>query len=266
LARAWESSDAFVMRDGPSALSAHLGALPTETLDVEWRRAAFASLGAEIHPDATSLSREGGVASLGAAPEHGALTPWGHVLRFPRQGLDHDERFVSLPYANPTGGALFGYALETWAVRYALGDAAQTVMAAVVSVEVPYAPSSELVLTPRVTPVRDLRIEEQSADSDSVGVGTTPLVRWSAGTSPATSYVLALHEVSNVGGLTRIAHVGAILTTRTEARVPPGLLEEGRSYVLLVRAVHDAVSAEEHPFRRSLPHAVADRLSAFITP
>jgi hypothetical protein len=98
--------------------------------------------------------------------------------------------------------------------------------------------TATVATTTALGPVRFVQYEDGgSAFSDRGGVGTTPLLRWTAPAigTPA-GYVVRVIRLDNVGGATRGTFVGAIATTATSLRLPPGLLEHGKTYFASIDA------------------------------
>jgi len=66
-------------------------------------------------------------------------------------------------------------------------------------------------------------------------------------------------------GLTSLAVVGAVQSTSDTVAVPPGILEPGRHYTIAVRAIRaPGADVEAHPYRPSLPRAIADAWTAIL--
>jgi hypothetical protein len=89
---------------------------------------------------------------------------------------------------------------------------------------------------PVVSPVREPKVEGQSAFGALSGVSTTPTLTWSApGIGTPSSYVVSLWQIPST-------QVAVLFTTDTSMTLPPGLMEEGSSYYFQItaRAVNGA--------------------------
>jgi hypothetical protein len=112
-------------------------------------------------------------------------------------------------------------------------------------------------LAPRLGPVRNLRINGQSASDGLTGVGSTPTVSWDPpelGT--ATRYFI---HVTPLGGSLR-AHV---VTSETQVRLPLGLVP-GTQFLVKVTATRGAGTAS--PYEGELPLDLAEAITGILSP
>ena len=122
-------------------------------------------------------------------------------------------------------------------------------------------------LAPMVGPVAP-QIAGLDALGDLAGVGTTPLLKWSLPSlGEATHYEVDIWEVYANGTMTARRPVASFLTTGRKIEVPTGVLEVGKAYVAVFRAVWSPDDEPEGaPFRSGLPRAVAETLSGVLQP
>jgi hypothetical protein len=111
--------------------------------------------------------------------------------------------------------------------------------------------TATVATSPVLGPVRSVLFEDNaSAFTQRGGIGTTPLLKW---TAPAlgtpNGYVVRVLRLDNEGGSTQIRFVGAFTTTATSLRLPPGILEAGKWYFAAIDARQGAGSLIADPLR-----------------
>ncbi len=112
-------------------------------------------------------------------------------------------------------------------------------------------------LAPRLGPVRNLRINGQSASAGLTGVGATPTVSWEPpelGT--ATRYFV---QVTGPG----LTGQSPVVTSGTEVRLPPGLVP-GAPFAVKVTATRGA--GTRSPYEGELPLDMADAMTGILSP
>jgi hypothetical protein len=272
LARALEVPATFAMTDGTdNRIAGALVEVPrVETVALDWRRSQFEAQCAAIHPDASVLTEELGVAAVPGGDECGARRPWNHLIHVPPIGATTDADLGDVAYGNPYPAAwgVFGFAHATCVILYELSGASRTAQAATLSVMDQVAAFGAGPIVPALTPVTDLRVNGADATDGLTGAGIHPTISWSAPvTGTPTHFVVAVFEVYVNYGMTSVGLVAALQTTASEAVIPPGMMESGRHYTFLVRAVSEpATDAEAAPFRASLPFASADAYTGIVDP
>jgi hypothetical protein len=129
--------------------------------------------------------------------------------------------------------------------------------------------TATVATTPTLGPVRFVQYEDGgSAFTPRSGVGTTPLLKW---TAPAigtpTGYVVRVARLDNVGGATRGSFISAIATTATSLRLPPGLLEAGKTYFASIDARQGTGNLVAAPLRKlGWPRASSRVVTADFSP
>ncbi|WP_342378767.1 hypothetical protein NVS55_05145 [Myxococcus stipitatus] len=121
-------------------------------------------------------------------------------------------------------------------------------------------------LTPRLSPVRNPRVNGVSLFQPATGVTPTPVVTWDApelGT-PRLYQLSVLRIRADAENVTRVDSVGAIYTRGRSITVPPGLMLPGYSYVLVINASLNETSTPNEPFRDSIPSASATVVGAML--
>jgi hypothetical protein len=240
--------------------------MPTRRRQVRWEpavllqraRAGFPQLmleGARLKVSATpfnvvGLTPAGGalLASAGGDPDR-LPTAFEFSDPFPMnwpRTLEYEIRFLSLL---PLPGG------ESCEYRGTIGGATQFV-------------GDEVAVAVTVAPPTNIEIEGQRAPTRDP-VGLTPRLTWQAPPdSPRpSSYVLFVHAVDDpTPSSPRTSRLRATLyTTELEARLPPGLLEAGRSAFVVVRAVFD-VGHGLSPFLTGNNSSHAEAVSAVFLP
>lgn len=121
---------------------------------------------------------------------------------------------------------------------------------------------------PKVSGPRAVRIGEMDFLEGGAGGETTPLVSWSAPElGKASWYELWVHELFAEGQVTRRSFGPVFTTTSTSLRVPPGVLEAGRSYVFELKAVSvEGVDWRTQLRRQTFPLAETTVLSGIYVP
>ncbi|WP_241757762.1 hypothetical protein [Myxococcus landrumensis] len=121
-------------------------------------------------------------------------------------------------------------------------------------------------LAPRLSPVRNPRVNGVSLFQPASGVTPNPVVTWDApelGT-PRLYRVAVLQLRATPENVTRVDTVGSIYTRGQSVTVPPGLMLPGRTYVLVINASLNETSTPNEPFRDSIPSASATVVGAML--
>jgi len=97
------------------------------------------------------------------------------------------------------------------------------------------------------------------------GVGLTPTLAWDApAPGPADGYTVQLVRLDGVGN-PPWTYAAMIDTAETTLELPPGLLEAGKEYVVIIRAYRRGVQVRA-PLRISLPLDEGVQVTAKFTP
>jgi hypothetical protein len=142
----------------------------------------------------------------------------------------------SFTYGNPLQGALAygGYATYS---TYALPGNPRAFLELGVASTAPLL-TDRIDVRPIVGAVVSPTIDGQDATQDLSGIGSTPLLSWSAPVlGRATAYRVALYVAPPPNVLGAPHAIAFLNTTQTSVRVPPGLLRAGSRHVLIFRAL-----------------------------
>jgi hypothetical protein len=120
---------------------------------------------------------------------------------------------------------------------------------------------------PPVTPVRDPKINGQSAFIETAGATANPLLTWSVpATGPANIYSVQIFRGVVVSGKATLESVALFHTEETSVRIPPDVLQFGESYFAEIRAEVGQGIRVTRPWMRPPRFAFATCLSARFTP
>jgi hypothetical protein len=124
------------------------------------------------------------------------------------------------------------------------------------------------VIAPELSPVRFLRLNGELANQARTGVGLTPRLEWSQPTiGRANSFVIVIFKLTPQGTTLTDTIVSRLIGSSTGLRLPPGVLQEGEAYYLLVNAfTATSFDPGEHPLWNDLDRGRAATVSAPFTP
>jgi hypothetical protein len=259
----------------PATGTAALVTPPTELLELDFRRSAFASTKTLVNPTATDYM---GRLVVGAAPgylEDGwymqTVAPSLVFYTAAGPGMDTDLDLGLVAFGNPfppTWG-VFGVARWLFEVDFLL--AGTTTPAQVFAQNLVVAPAWSFgagPIAPRITPVRSPKLNGTlDATVAQTGVSTTPTVSWLAPTIGAPcSYSVSIFALVAHNTTTKRVYVTSILTGDTTLRIPPGVLESGQSYVFRIEATSGLADPTANPLRSAQETAEADLVTGMITP
>lgn len=124
-------------------------------------------------------------------------------------------------------------------------------------------------IAPRMSPVRNPKLDGGDLFAPASGVGLTPTFTWDPpAVGTATRYsvrIRALVRDPVDSSRTRARLIATFHTSQTSVTVPPGVLEPGGSYMVRIRA-SDPPFPASIPNRTTFPLATADVLSAVFSP
>ncbi len=270
-ARALQAPPSFRISNGQtSTLSGTMTAIERDrTVDLDWRRAEFAALAGDIHADAVPVDQELAVVAMPGGPQTAPRRPYNHLLHVVPNGGATDVDLGAVAYGTPypASWTTYGVARASFAVPFALDGADATVGTAIISLEDQVDAFGAAAIRPPLTPVSAITVDDRDAIARLDGVPVTPVVSVTApDTGTPTHYVYVVLEVYVLNnGLTSLAVVGAVLSTSDTIAIPPGIMTPGRHYTIAVRAVRaPGADVEAHPYRPSLPRALADAWTAIL--
>ncbi len=121
-------------------------------------------------------------------------------------------------------------------------------------------------MAPMISPVRNVRVNGDSAAVARTGVGRSPTVSWDAPSlGTASSYAVTIQPIVRDGAGFRIVAASTFRTTGTSIKLPAFATGAG-SYVLTVTAISSGDrDLTQRPLIGSLPYASADYVTAQIT-
>ena len=125
-------------------------------------------------------------------------------------------------------------------------------------------------LVPTIRPPRSVQIGGVDAYQVRIGVGTGPLVSWtapSAGT--ADYYIVDIERLQISGSTVTFAQAATLRTTETQAQFPTGTLASGNWHVAYVTAFREPTghyATAPAPYRRHFPQDIAQTASAPFLP
>jgi len=123
-----------------------------------------------------------------------------------------------------------------------------------------------LRLTPPVTPPRHPQINGKTLFANQLGVGTAPLLSWTAPeVGTPNRYFVRVFELRVLGTRSQFLPVASLTTTQTSAALPPGLLAAGRLYTITIAATSSSSPATQ-PSRNGLPFSFGTTVSAIVSP
>jgi hypothetical protein len=265
----------LTLADGqPATVTLALTAVTqNKTLTTHWKRSQFEALRAQAGPSAADGPQVIAIDALPGATARGFYGSAPDLVEFfPTGTTDIDDTFT---YGNPfsTGGT----AWDEWAIlRYPFNvpvtaqGGATTQFAAGYFADVPVA---NLVadgnLTPLISGVRNLAINQMDLMSPRTGVGLTPTITWAApAVGTPTSYIVQLFQVTNVSGATRVKLVASFNTKDTSLQIPQTFLASGASFMIAVTAglLPAGTDPTTKPFIAGFPDASFVVASAQFTP
>jgi hypothetical protein len=176
----------------------------------------------------------------------------------------------TINYGNPFPSTWeeVGSITANYSVSYTVPGATAAVEEAVIYNYVAAAALPAAVQAPRISPVRNLKVNGADASTDADNIGLTPTLTWS---DPAigtpTGYIVLAHRLTVSAGATRISEAARFYLGGQTLHIPPDILRAGEYYFFRVIAVTRARGDFENaPFRLTLPSSYAETLSGMFRP
>jgi len=125
-------------------------------------------------------------------------------------------------------------------------------------------------LQPQVSPVTGAEVDGTSILTPQTLASATPTIRWNPPVvGPATHYYVRIHRctATSSGGM-RLSGVAGFATRATQLKVPPGILQPGNAYQLLITITafrEPGKSVETAPLAFQFPSHSAETFSAVLT-
>ncbi|EYF00082.1 hypothetical protein [Chondromyces apiculatus] len=256
----------FTLVEGAtSAWSGTMADVPQIPLHLDWRRAEFAALAAQVHPAAV-VDRHSVFLTSQPAGERVAASVSPMLLWLDDPASE--DAALDLTYGNPypSHWSAVGSVYTRFYVDLKVPDTGLTVrLDSLLSVSRHARAMGTSALVPVVTPPRGLQIDGMDAQITRRGVGASPKVSIAeTGASGALSYTYALYRLAP--GSTSMMLVGVVHTERTEIGLELlGALQQGSWYQVRVTAQPRSDHAVN---RRSVTWdgASADVISGLFTP
>jgi hypothetical protein len=119
-----------------------------------------------------------------------------------------------------------------------------------------------------LSPVLAPRLGSADAFTPQLGVGATPQFSWSPpSVGTPDGYILNIFELVANDGNSEANLTKSVFTTELSARVPPGILVAGHMYFARITAfLAPGAKIKTTPFRRGVPNAYSNVLTATFTP
>ncbi len=125
-------------------------------------------------------------------------------------------------------------------------------------------------LAPTISPPRSLKVGGLDATQVRSGVGTGPVISWTAPRNgTADYYAVDLEKLTISGTQVTFSSVATFHTTETSAQFPEGTLTGGTQVVAYVTAVREPTShypTAPAPYRRHFPQDIAQAATAPFSP
>jgi hypothetical protein len=124
------------------------------------------------------------------------------------------------------------------------------------------------VVTPLISPVRNVQIAGRDLRSPQTGVGVSPIVRWDAPRiGRATQYFIALKRLTATSTATAATVVATFVTKDRSLQIPSTYLASGGTFILNMTAANfGTVDRTRSLFGDGLPFESASSVTATFTP
>lgn len=235
---------------------------PPKKLAVSFDNAAFQALAASVHPEATIAGKDVRIGVEPGGAERTSVSPTPDLLLF--SGLPAAQPPAELVYGNPFPAAWAEVAAVevSYAVTHVMPTGIPKTTAVAIGRTGP-ASSFSGTIAPTLGPPLDIRVNDQPAYGELLGIGKTPTVTWSAPSlGKAAAYVVTLRRLDPGGQLTRT--MASFSTTEPVLHIPDGLLDVGYYYYLRIGVREEFDSAA--PLRVQQSRVYAEAITGVLSP
>ncbi len=261
------------MTDGqPTTMSGSFTAVnPNKTTpSFNYQRSAWAAFTSIVNPSATIDTNYLGVLANYAPSGDANIDLEPQLATMYRNSVTTDVNLGTLSYANPFPGT-WAELLEVhtnYHVSY-MAPGATTALDVYPEVgQEVLLSGAPTTVSPMLGPAQSIKIAGRSASTQLSGVGLTPTISWSApsvGVPQANS--VYVYRLTNSNGTTHLSTAAIFYTKATSVTVPPNVLTSGSTYYVAVSALTSGtIDLTYSPYRRRLPYAWANALTATFTP
>jgi hypothetical protein len=252
--------DPFTQADGQQVRisgSFHEAAAVGAVLD--FRGTQFAALADQVHPgvqaDAT-IELDADPGAPGREAFGGADLLYGSFDETTNGGNIDEQLMLDFGSPFPADWTMVD-AYATYQVEFSPEEK----FTGLVGISGPLSMLKDAPIAPGISPPRNLRVQGQPAAMGASGTGLTPTIAWDApSTGTATVYSVRIWQTDGKDVLYRTNFT----TTERSVVVPPGFIQPGAHYFLVVRASNSY--DPKRPFRDPLPMAYATTISGPIDP
>ena len=259
--------DTFTLRAfEANLLDVPMTAPPEQAVNVNFRQSAFAALAGEVFPGSQVSA---GLVRLNQVQEPAIIAPPSTTLALGFEDGSTDQTVItSYRSLRPETWATVGSASVAFQVSYPIaGSAAPAVLTESISVRDVASKLLAGPILPIVSPPREPTINGLPAREVLQGVGETPVVAWQAPTrGQPTHYQITVRELVPELDRVRVVLAATLYTAEVQLRIPKGLLQPGKQYVLAILARQREGSRAVQPFVGGPRYATATTLTGRISP
>jgi hypothetical protein len=251
-----------------STIVANFSPLVLTDLSLDWRTSEFENLASSVHPTAITTAHRLYFDPVPGGLSHGHFAN-GPIVAFLERAVGAGNLSMTLRFGNPYPDAEVSPAyLVEYELDYQLPNATPLAVRTTIRHGSSIAAINGIPLSPALSPPQAIRINGQAATSNLTGVGTRPVIAWSAPSiGTPGGYAVSLYELSNVAGETRQTFIASVRTRQTSVEMPPGLMAAGRTYFMIVSAiVSGTVDLEATPFLRGYPERISPSFTELVSP
>ncbi|MDC0747977.1 hypothetical protein [Polyangium mundeleinium] len=231
-------------------------------LAVSFDDAAFQALAASVHPEATIAGKDVRIGVEPGGADRTSVSPTPDLLLF--SGLPAAQPPAEFVYGTPfpDGWAEVAAVQVSYAVTHVMPTGIPKTTAVAIGRSGPVSSFSGAVAPPLGPPL-DIRVNDQPAYGELLGIGKTPTVTWSAPSlGKAAAYVITLRRLDPGGQLTRT--MASFSTNEPVLRIPDGLLDVGYYYYLRI-GVRDEFDSTA-PLQVQSSRAYAEAITGVLSP
>jgi hypothetical protein len=216
-----------------AAVSTTLVNVPqSKQANVAWRRSLFEAMASEVGPNATRVSES---FTVFAEPAGNDRVSFGFLPQlFSIVDPGTNDVSATILYGNPFPSS-WGEIASAWIVFSVQPAPNARRASAIVGFSAPLSALSAMEVRPLVGPPRDFHVDGQPTGGMVSGVGTTPLLSWSAPTVGTASF----YEV-RIRSNESSAEDAIFWTREPTLQIPQGMLASGHSYSIVVQSVYSS--------------------------